>query len=617
MSFYFKTIDASVLEIVSQLKISSDIQVSLCFEPGSKLIVNKNGDFASITYGRRVELFRGLGLLAEHSAEDVYRTEQTVKFRMNGVMLDCSRNGVVNLNTVKRMIRYMALMGLDMLMLYTEDTYEVPEYPYFGYMRGRYTTAEIQEMDAYAESFGVELIPCIQTLAHLAATLRWEAFNDIKDNDDILLCGEEKTYEFIEAMIRACRASYKTKRIHIGFDEAFLLGFGQYRVKNGIQNRDEIFCKHLERVNEICKKYDFKPMIWSDMFYRIAFGGEYTPDGKISKEVIDMVPDGVDLVYWDYYRHEKDAYVAAINSHLEFRNHIMFAGGSWRWTGYTPHTVKSLEASRAAIAACIEKGVDEIICTAWGDGGNEAPIFVILPTLQLYAELGYQGDISDDVLNQRLIACTGENLADYLLLDCPDMPDGKYRRIDTNPSRYLLYMDVLGGVFEKHTEECYKQYYHRYASELAEAGKRSPNHGYMFDMLSKLCSLLELKSRVGADAYEAYHAGDRQTLRQIAEEILPEILNRMEAFRASVEYRWVTEYKYSGYDVLDHRLGGVSARMRSAIRRMNRYLSGDLDKLEELEEKRLSFNGLSEEELEKERVMCWGITRHHFSPNVI
>ena len=399
MEFRFTIKDTAVFEIVRQLKVSENIDVSLSFKEGSPLQVEKHGSAATVTYGRRVELFRGLGLLAENSHLQDYSVIQTARFKTNGVMLDCSRNGVARVETVKKMICYMALMGLDMLMLYTEDTYEIPEYPYFGYMRGRYTIAEIREMDEYAAQYGIEMIPCIQTLAHLSATLRWPCFDGMKDNDDILLCGEEQTYEFIEAMIRACRAAYKTDRIHIGMDEAFMLGLGQYRVKNGIHNREEIFCKHLDRVNEICKKYDFKPMIWSDMFFRIAFAGDYSADGEISQKVIDMVPENVELVYWDYYRHQKEAYVSAIESHQKFKNPLLFAGGSWRWTGYAPHTVKSLEASRAALSACVEKGVQEVFCTAWGDGGNETPIFVILPTLQLYAELGYQGEISDEELD--------------------------------------------------------------------------------------------------------------------------------------------------------------------------------------------------------------------------
>ena len=214
MAFVFTQKDPQVLEIVQQLEIKGDISVSFSFAENAPLQISKKENKASIIYGKRAELFRGLGLLAEHSELPQYETTQKAHFAMNGAMLDCSRNGVLNINSVKRMIRYMALMGHSMLMLYTEDTYEVPEYPYFGYMRGRYTQNELKELDTYAQGYGIELIPCIQTLAHLSPALRWQCFDEIKDTDDILLCGEEKTYEFIEAMIRACRNSFRSKRIH-------------------------------------------------------------------------------------------------------------------------------------------------------------------------------------------------------------------------------------------------------------------------------------------------------------------------------------------------------------------------------------------------------------------
>lgn len=617
MAWQCNVSDQQVAEIMDQLDIKGDLQVDLIYQANGSLKVVKQGENASITYGTRAELFRGLGLLAQHSGEENYAAEQKARFALNGAMLDCSRNGVVNLNAAKQMVRYLALMGHNMLMLYTEDTYEVPEYPYFGYMRGRYTQKELQELDAYAKGYGVELIPCMQTLAHLATTLRWDCFQNIKDTDDILLCGEEKTYEFIEAMIRACRNSYTTNRIHIGMDEAFMMGFGQYRVKNGIQNREEIFCKHLNRVAEICRKYGFKPMIWSDMFYRLAFGGSYDAAGDISEEVRKLVPPDVELVYWEYDRFEKDSYIAPLKSHKQFDNPILFAGGSYRWLSYAPHTVKSLEASRAALSACKETGIREVFCTAWGDQGNETPVFAILPALQLFAELSYQEEVSDEELANRLYACTGEYLSDLLMMDDPDMPDGKFHRVITNPSAYLLYSDVLGSLYEKHCDPCYKEFYANYAKNLFAASERSKNHGYMYDLLAKLCSVLELKSCISAESYAAYQAGDREALRMIAEQTLPEITERLETFRAAVEVRWLTEYKVSGYDVLDFRIGGISARIQNAIRRISAYLNGEISKIEELEGERLSFNCLTEAELQKDPVLCWNIRAHQYSANNI
>ena len=85
-------------------------------------------------------------------------------------------------------------MGLNMCMLYTEDTYEVPGEPFFGYLRGRYSQAEMKELDRYAASLGIEMFPCIQTLAHLEQILQWPAYAQYKDTNSVLLADEDATY---------------------------------------------------------------------------------------------------------------------------------------------------------------------------------------------------------------------------------------------------------------------------------------------------------------------------------------------------------------------------------------------------------------------------------------
>ena len=150
----------------------------------------------------------------------------------------------------------MALFGMNMLMLYTEDTYEVKEYPLFGYQRGRYTEEELRELDDYAASLGIEIIPCIQTFGHLRQFLRYKENSVIKENESVLLPGEERTYEFIEACIATCRRAFRSGRIHIGCDETRGLGFGASFKRDGLRDRFEIFNEHITRVVAICKKYE-------------------------------------------------------------------------------------------------------------------------------------------------------------------------------------------------------------------------------------------------------------------------------------------------------------------------------------------------------------------------
>ena len=175
MSILVKNTDPQVEEILSGLSVSADLEVEAVFQEGNPLQIEKSGNFCKIIYGRRVELFRGLGLIAEHSAESAYSTTQPARFKMDGVMLDCSRNGVMKLSVVKKFIRYLAVMGLDTLMLYTEDTYEIPEYPYFGYMRGKYSCQELKEMDAWLAS-STEAICTMGLWQKILATLIFALF---------------------------------------------------------------------------------------------------------------------------------------------------------------------------------------------------------------------------------------------------------------------------------------------------------------------------------------------------------------------------------------------------------------------------------------------------------
>ena len=93
--------------------------------------------------------------------------DNKVNFKRLGTMIDCSRNAVMNVSSLKNWIDILADLGYTTLLLYTEDTYEVENQEYFGYLRGRYTREELKEIDDYAFLYWIEVIPCIQMLAHL------------------------------------------------------------------------------------------------------------------------------------------------------------------------------------------------------------------------------------------------------------------------------------------------------------------------------------------------------------------------------------------------------------------------------------------------------------------
>lgn len=81
---------------------------------------------------------------------------------------------------------------------------------------GRYTTEELRQIDTAASSLGIELVPCIQTLGHLSQILQWPRYDNVRDQQDVLLADYADTYAFIGQLLDTVASTYSSRRIHIG-----------------------------------------------------------------------------------------------------------------------------------------------------------------------------------------------------------------------------------------------------------------------------------------------------------------------------------------------------------------------------------------------------------------
>ena len=574
------------------VKISDDAAVKISVSHGDSLTVDGSADGVKITYDRRCELFRALSLVPDF-VKDGTKICEKARYSLLSYMADCSRNAVPNVSFVKQMIRNLAGMGYTSMMLYMEDTYELPEYPYFGHMRGRYSEAELREMDDYAYSFGIELIPCIQTLAHLATALRWPDFEGYKESPDVLLIGDERTYKFAEAAIRRMSECFRSRRINLGMDEASTVGKGESVKRYGRRNPSDMMLEHLGRVNEICRKYGMKPMIWSDMFFRMAFNGDYRiREGRVPQEVIDKVPTDVELAYWDYYSRDRELFSHMLDCHKDFHSKTVFAGGAWKWSGFGAHNAFSLASSKLQIDVCEEYGIDEILVTGWGDNGGEASQISTTATLLYFAERCYHGESDDKWLEKRAADCFATSFEELLAFDLPDsLPECTVdkARLPASVCKSLLYNDPLERFMDCHLvpETVSDEYAKRAEKLLSLAG--NPRFGYAYETLGYLCAALSLKSTLGLRLREAYKAGDKAALKNAAEDDIPKITENIEKFLSALRRQWYHENKTFGFIAEEIRLGGLIERMRSVKMRLLDYADGRIDKIEELETDALPY----------------------------
>lgn len=551
----------------------------VCFKEGEELSLLMDGERLTVEAPDISAAARGLFLAAcaLRDGKDIPELHQTRHIAFCGMMLDMSRGGVMTVEAVKGMIDAHAALGLNLMMLYTEDTYTVPEAPYLGYLRGRYTEKELREMDDYAAESGVELVPCVQTLAHLEQFLQWDVNRDIKDNDCVLMIDEPKTYAWIRAALTALRRCFRTNRIHIGMDEAHGVGLGEYYQKHGAVNRFELLNRHLNRVVDICKELGFKPIMWSDMFYRLGSKNNdyYDTDAVVPESAIAQIPD-VALCYWDYYHTDEQFYAGMLEGHRKMGKEVVFAGGIWTWSGILPHVRKTNATMYPALRACLKAGIGTVLATSWGDDGCETDYRLALNQLPIYSEHVWLGEDCTRAEVERM----GERLTG-LSEACFNAMGAFYADDDDRrPGKGLFYCDPLYPLTEGLWDLT------GYREGLEEGIKTLERH---LDDLR--CEYAWLAMRIALEKLNwvnelrpAYLRGDKAVVLTMANEKLPAMRELYVKMMSVWREQWESGRKRNGWETICARLGAVIARLDDVQRILLRWADGTIECVEELDE---------------------------------
>ncbi len=551
---------------------------------------------ATVSYGGgKTRFFKALAILVDAIKNNTTEKSicQSPTFKTNGAMVDMSRNAVMNVKTVKFMLNKLALMGMNTFMLYTEDTYEIDGWDYFGHLRGRYTKDEIRELDAYALALGIELVPCIQMLGHLDTLLRWKAMSSVKDTSRELLVGADETYKLIDDMLKTIRDTFTTRKIHIGMDETYNLGRGKYLDKNGYREHRDIYFEHLAKVVDMIKSYGFEPMMWSDMFFRMYGDGlqgykDYDARVELPDDIATRVPQGVSQVFWDYYNPDKEFYSLNIDKHKLLGNDTIFAGGVWCWSGYAVQYTRSIRNSVPALIACKEKGVKDIFATVWHNGA-ECNLIMSLAGLALYADFDYTGEYNEQSVARCFKITCNADYAEFLKTEDVEYPHGD--NIESGVSRMLMYNDPLLGMFDYHIAPYDTQnYYSNLSAELCKVGNTDDIYKPAFDVIKQLSSLFENKADFGVRLKSAYDNGDKAALSNLALEC-DVIIKKIKDLKAVHKKAWFMYNKTFGWEVYDIRYGGQICRFETVKETINDYLAGNIPAIEELTQKRLRVDG--------------------------
>ena len=556
---------------------------------GERAGVVRHGDTATLYYRRRAEFFRELGVLCEHAGDGDIEIFEDTAFTELSVMVDTARFGVTSVEGLCRLCDHLVLMGYSALLLYIEDNVKIPYYVYFGHQRGSYTEEELRAIDDYAYAYGIEVIGCIECYGHMERYLFW-GDTTVRDTDKVLLARSDATFKLLDTLIGTFARALRSRRIHVGMDEAWDMGRGRFMDIHGYVPPEIILKEYMARLSEVVASHGLHPMMWSDMYFRLndASGKHLYYGSKIEDDaaVAAQIPEDMTLVYWHYGElYGCDDEMMA--HHVAFGRPVIFAGGSWSWCGHFPENDYTEIATSASIAACRRHGIRAAMMTLWLNDGAEGELFSNLYALSYMAELCYCEAPTEARLDARFAATTGasrkyfHDLGGY---------HNKFGGADVYPrynKRFLgkpiFWQDVLEGLYNSHI---FGRNMSAHYAALAEEYRQAPEDrfSYIYRYAERVFAYLAAKSRVCERLHTAYRSGNRDALRDVVETDLAALLQESRAVHAAHRSVWRRTNKEVGWAVLDRRYAGNTARVVTAIERVGEYLDGVIDSLPELEE---------------------------------
>ena len=563
-------------------------------DPAAPASVAVSAKGKTVRYARPCDALRLVGRLL--AGENPAAPERN-PFERFGVMIDFSRNAVFTVDYAKSYLERLALLGYNYAMLYTEDTYELPDEPYFGMLRGRLTAADVRAIDDHAAALGIELVPCIESLGHLEQLFRWKAYEPLRDIDGILLAWEEKSYALIGKMLRFWRDNVRSKTINLGLDEAWRLGQGEFKKRFGEQKVFDIMLKHVRRISAMCKDLGMDAAMWSDMWFRAGSkkADYYDLEAEFPSALSAKIPDNIRLCYWDYYHKDAAFYEKMIEKHRELHGDPIMASGVWTWGTFWYNHRHTRISAGPCVDACLKTGLKDLVFTMWGDDGGFCDFESAFAGLAWAAERAYAGGAPDEtVLQKRYAALFGgaswKAVAAFgewadgeiveLLWDDPVMNlRAGVRRLEADWEVCPTDTHVTHGQLEAGLKKA--------AKVLARAPVAKGGAGGSTTYARALCAATLARIALAESMFDAWSLPKAKRRAAIKAKALPAAkknVRAMEEFLAEFRAMWLSHNRPQGLETTQIRLAGAVERAAECVRRLSDYAAGRADTIPELDD---------------------------------
>ena len=333
----------------------------------------------------------------------------------------------------------------------------------------------------------------------------------------------------------------------------------------------------------------------------------------------------MDIVYW-HYGQLLGADPVLIDKYVELNGRPpIFAGGVRIWISPLCDNIASEKATRISLRDCKAKGVKEVVNAVWCY--TKTIYQTCLLDLARYGEFCYGDD--DSELVERFEFITGASYDAFMMMSNFNIPYAtEEQRAEASYwadgiGEVFFNCDILQNIMEKNIvdfrhgeyfkdhaswvrtisdEEAAKwdamyegtklsEHYGKCADWFAPLAKTEGEWAYLYKFCYSIFETMAYKCEIVENLRAAYDAQDREMLAKIADELLPKYIAALDEAK---EYQMYHKDKYLspfGSGSVESSFGAKKQRGLGAIRRIKKYLSGEISHLEELEIEKHRYPG--------------------------
>ena len=301
-----------------------------------------------------------------------------------GYMLDISRGKKPKVETIKRMIDFLAALKYNELQLYMEgDCFKYAAYPKETADFDCLTPQDIIDLDAYCKARFIDLVPNQNSFGHMYTWLKKPDFRHLGlygDEDEVpstlnpLL---PESFEFMKNLYASLLPCFSSEYVNIGLDEAY--GLGKYQIEEYCREKgkDVVFMEWLNKLNDhIRDHYGKKVMFWADMIYNYP-------------QSYHMVPKDAVALEWGYELIQSQRMTAHC---IDYKNAGVryYVCPSTNTHGCLPGRMDVTTFNiRTCAELAVEYGAEGILLTDWGDGGHPQSWVFSMNPIALCGQYGW------------------------------------------------------------------------------------------------------------------------------------------------------------------------------------------------------------------------------------